>query len=182
MKKGLMNIEQFVNKSEGEWKSMRSGHSLAFQQFEEVISLIKIKILSKLNKDVCKLVEESNQSGRNICSPFIISWMAESNWEINNKDNFSSGSSVFVPIPDSEDAGIMLSSSGYSEKIRAISQYKFSDDGTLIISTPYTKTTSEERIWFVSQNVRFRSSVLISSESSAILQSSHASEVRKLEV
>ena len=30
-----MTIEQFIAQSEGSWKSMRSGHSLAFQQFEE---------------------------------------------------------------------------------------------------------------------------------------------------
>ena len=30
-----MNIEQFVAQSLGEWKAMRSSHSLAFQQFEE---------------------------------------------------------------------------------------------------------------------------------------------------
>ena len=40
-----MNIEQFVAQSEGEWRSMRSGHSLAFQYFEDVLSEIKICLL-----------------------------------------------------------------------------------------------------------------------------------------
>ena len=38
-----MDIEQFVAHSLGEWRSMRSGHSLAFQQFEDVLSEISIK-------------------------------------------------------------------------------------------------------------------------------------------
>ena len=37
-----MQIEQFFLKSVGEWNSMRSGHSLAFQEFEEIRSKIKI--------------------------------------------------------------------------------------------------------------------------------------------
>ena len=41
-----MNIEQFVEQSTGEWRSMRSGHSLAFQQFEEVLSIVEINALA----------------------------------------------------------------------------------------------------------------------------------------
>ena len=37
-----MNIEEFFLKSVGEWNSMRSGHSLAFQEFEEIRSKVKI--------------------------------------------------------------------------------------------------------------------------------------------
>ena len=37
-----MDIENFFLKSVGEWNSMRSGHSLAFQEFEEIRSKIKI--------------------------------------------------------------------------------------------------------------------------------------------
>ena len=37
-----MQIEQFFLKSVGEWNSMRSVHSLAFQEFEEIRSKIKI--------------------------------------------------------------------------------------------------------------------------------------------
>ena len=38
----------------------------------------------------------------------------------------------------------------------------------------------EERIWFVSEHVRCRSSVLCTSEGSGVLQTSFASEVRRL--
>ena len=43
-----MNIEEFFLKSVGEWNSMRSVHSLAFQEFEEIRSKIKI-VRSKRN-------------------------------------------------------------------------------------------------------------------------------------
>ena len=50
-----MNIEEFFLKSVGEWNSMRSGHSLAFQEFEEIRSKIKIVPSKKNDSRVIKL-------------------------------------------------------------------------------------------------------------------------------
>ena len=47
-----MNIEQFVAQSEGTWRSMRSSHSLAFQQFEEVLSEIRIQKVNSEDPEV----------------------------------------------------------------------------------------------------------------------------------
>jgi phycoerythrin-associated linker protein len=38
-----MQLESFVARSLGRWRSMRSGHSLAFQQFEDVRSSVLIE-------------------------------------------------------------------------------------------------------------------------------------------
>ena len=54
-----MTIEQFVAQSLGKWRSMRSGHSLAFQQFEEVLSEVVIEELSKEDPGVKQLLESS---------------------------------------------------------------------------------------------------------------------------
>lgn len=177
-----MNIEEFVIQSEGEWKSMRSGHSLAFQQFEEIISTIKILLLPEDDTRVVNLIKDSNYLVNQISSPFMISWDSESNWEPDSKQNNSCGSSILIPIPKSKNKGYMLRSLGYSERIKALSTYNILEDGTLILRTTYTQTKSEERIWFISTNVRCRSSVIYSKESSAILQTSHASELRKLKI
>ena len=47
-----MDIEQFVAQTEGEWRSMRSAHSLAFQQFEDVLSEISVEKISETNSDL----------------------------------------------------------------------------------------------------------------------------------
>ena len=52
-----MTIEQFVAQSSGKWRSMRSGHSLAFQQFEEVLSEVMIEEISKEDSAVKQLLE-----------------------------------------------------------------------------------------------------------------------------
>ena len=175
-----MRIEQFIALSEGVWKSMRSGHSLAFQQFEEIVSQINIRKAHKGNKEVSKLVSKSEFKESEITTPFIINWEAESNWESDNKSDLSKGSCILVPIPMTIIHGKMLRSIGYAEPIGSITDYNFLSDGTLLLSTKYEQSQVEERIWFVSDNVRCRSSVVRTSNGKGILQTSFASEIRQI--
>ena len=175
-----MLIEQFVLRSEGEWKSMRSGHSLAFQQFEEIISTIKIKILEKTDPQVIDLAKSSGIAREKLVTPFLISWESESNWDSKEDESFSSGICYLIPIPKSRNHGDIIRSLGYTERIYTISKYNFSNDGTFCLNTNYNYTISEERIWFASENVRCRSSITYSSNGKSILQTSFASEVKKI--
>ena len=175
-----MKIEEFVSQSEGEWHSMRSGHSLAFKHFEEIVSNIKIEILSTNDHRVLELIQNINQDTNKVISPFRMEWKAESNWGGNKSENNTSGCSILIPIENSSNGGIILRSIGYAEQIKAIANYHFLSDGTFFLSTHYSTSIAEERIWFVSKNVRCRSSLIRSKDSSAILQISHASEVRRL--
>ena len=109
-------------------------------------------------------------------------WSAESDWEPDDPSEVSSGSCVIIPIPKDTHSGKLLRSIGYAESIAAESDYRFLDDGTFILKTHYDQSIAEERIWFVSDHVRCRSSVLKTSEGTGILQASFASEVRKISV
>ena len=171
-----MVIEDFVHQSIGEWSVMRSGHSLAFKQFEEVISTIKIRLLKPNDEKVKDLLEANNCPTITPKTPFEISWESNSDWE---KDHIH-GSSILIPIAKLKNSGVILRSKGYAEKIQAISKYSFSQDGTLKLTTQYQQTMAEERIWFLNSNVRCRSSVIKSANENAILQTSFASEIKKI--
>ena len=178
-----MTIEQFVAQSSGKWRSMRSGHSLAFQQFEEVLSEVTIEELDKENTAVKQLLESSiiaNQDDHLVTSPFRMEWCAESDWEPEDPSEVSSGSCIIVPLTKDNYSGKLIRSVGYAESEAAISEYHFLDDGTFTLTTQYEQSIAEERIWFVSENVRCRSSVLRTSAGSGILQTSFASEVRRI--
>ena len=175
-----MNIERFVAQSIGKWRSMRSGHSLAFQQFEDVLSEIEITALSISSPDVLELIAISSVENTPCVSPFAMTWAADSDWEPDDPSEVSSGSCILVPIAHNETSGILLRSIGYAEKTHAESSYSFLDDGTFVLLTRYEQSIAEERIWFVSDNVRCRSSVLKTSEGNGILQASFSSEVRRL--
>ena len=178
-----MTIEQFVAQSSGKWRSMRSGHSLAFQQFEEVLSEVTIEEISKENSDVKQLLESplANQYNLDaISSPFKMEWCAESDWEPDDPSEVSSGSCIIVPLVKDISSGTLIRSVGYAEAEAAISEYNFSNDGTFTLTTNYEQSIAEEKIWFVSENVRCRSSVLRTSAGSGVLQTSFASEVRRM--
>ncbi|MEJ6658127.1 MAG: phycobiliprotein lyase [Synechococcus sp. ArSW.bin.68] len=176
-----MNIEQFVAQTEGEWRSMRSAHSLAFQQFEDVLSEISVQKISETNSDLQTILKkEGGLSVSDIKSPFLMKWAAESDWEPDDPNDVANGQCIIVPIPKDGKSGVLLRSIGYAESIAAKSAYSFLDDGTFVLKTKYDQSIAEERIWFISENVRCRSSVLKTSEGSGILQTSFSSEVRRL--
>ena len=178
-----MTIEQFVAQSSGKWRSMRSGHSLAFQQFEEVLSEVTIEAISKDDSAVKQLLESSLANKHNletISSPFKMEWCAESDWEPEDPSEVSSGSCIIIPLVKDISSGTLIRSVGYAEAEAAISEYNFSNDGTFTLTTNYEQSIAEEKIWFVSENVRCRSSVLRTSAGSGVLQTSFASEVRRM--
>ena len=173
-----MNIEEFFLKSVGEWNSMRSGHSLAFQEFEEIRSKIKITVAKNQDYRINRLLKENSLSNNEENKAFIITWDAKSDWNEDNQKEKFSGESILIPIPISQTEGKIIRSVGYSEKIEVKSLYKILNDGTLIIHSNYNNFCTEERIWFISNNLRSRSSVTRSLNSLAILQTSYASEIR----
>jgi len=175
-----MNIEEFLLKSVGEWNSMRSGHSLAFQEFEEIRSKIKIVPSKSNDSKVIKFLKDNSINTNAVNKAFLINWEAKSEWGEENQTENSSGESILVPIEVSKTEGQIIRSIGYTEAVQVTSLYKILDDDTLIIFSNYSNIYTEERIWFVSNNLRSRSSVTRSINSSAILQTSYASEIRSI--
>ena len=175
-----MEIEQFVALSSGEWKSMRSGHSLAFKVFEEIISTIKIEVLSLEDPEIKQILNRSPYNHSQASSPFKIEWEAESDWEPNSLEPSSKGYCYLIPFPKSLTTGHLIRSQGYLEKIYTTSSYSFLEDGTFYLKTKYNHSLCDEKIWFASENVRCRSSIIYSSDGKSILQTSFASEVRKI--
>ena len=170
-----MDIEQFVAQSLGEWRSMRSGHSLAFQQFEDVLSEISIQTIDSSDPEINTIIAASSQNNTStFSSPFRMEWNAESDWEPDDPSEVSSGSCIIVPLPIDDKSGKLLRSVGYAEAVPAESTYHFLSDGTFVLSTHYDQSIAEERIWFASEHVRCRSSVLKTSSGTGILQASFA--------
>ena len=180
IQKILMSIEKFIQKSIGEWTSMRSGHSLAFKQFENIVSKIKIERLDEKDSEVKSLLKYHLSPSKEEIYPFSIEWATESNWINNDQSETSLGSSILIAIPSSGIKGSLIRSIGYSEAIECVSSYQFLSDNTFTLKSTYEQTIAEERIWFLSNNLRCRSSIIKSKSSSAILQTSHASEIRKI--
>tara|TARA_Y100001970_G_C14223413_1_gene854055 strand:- start:2307 stop:2834 length:528 start_codon:yes stop_codon:yes gene_type:complete len=171
-----MSIEQFFALSQGNWKSMRSSHSLAFQDFEDIKSNIKIKELNLLDKSVLKLNQILNKTDNHPACAIKIDWNSSNEWDPEEKA--SQGETILIAVPHSDNQGIFLRSKGYIEENQSISTYNLIKEDSLTLQTSYKSTITEERIWFVSSNVRCRYSLVKSINKSAIFQTSFSSEIR----
>ncbi|MCL2924858.1 MAG: phycobiliprotein lyase [Trichodesmium sp. MAG_R04] len=174
-----MDVVEFVESSIGRWRSQRSGHSLALSHFEEVRSTINIVSLPKTAPEVIELCKSSGVDIANAVSPFQMSWQGESDWDENE---IIKGSSVLVPIPDINNLkkGKLLRSQGYAETIPAAGEYYITEDETFILYTEYDSAAAEERIWFHTPNLRFRVSLIKTSDGNGVLTASFSSEIRSL--
>ncbi len=178
MTKNLTTINQFIDKSIGEWKSIRSTHTLAFQEFENSTSKIYIKYINSKNKKVVEIFKnyKLNLNRENIA--ISIKWRAISDWEdeaMNEGDE-----TILIFLPKDKNSGIILRNKGYTESVISSSNYFVDEQINLHIKTFYKSTVSEERISFLSTHIRSRFSIVRSLENNSVIQTSHTSEIRNL--
>ena len=180
MTKTLITINQFIDNSIGEWKSIRSSHTLAFQEFENSTSKIYIKHVKSENKKVLKIFKQYKLSLNSEPKAIAISikWQTISDW---GEDNISKGDeTILVFLPKDENSGIVLRNKGYTESVISSSNYFIDEQNNLNIKTTYKSTVSEERICFLSAHIRSRFSTIRNNENNSVLQTSHTSEIRNI--
>ena len=178
MTKNLTTIKQFVDKSIGEWKSIRSTHTLAFQEFENSTSKIYIKHINPKNKKVIEIFKNYKLSLNVESIAISIKWKAISDW---NDDDISEGDeTILIFLPKDENSGIVLRNKGYTESFISSSNYFVDEQNNLNIKTFYKSTVSEERISFLSTHIRSRFSTIRNLENNSVIQTSHTSEIRNL--
>jgi len=175
--KNLITINQFIDKSIGEWKSIRSTHTLAFQEFENSTSKIYIKHINSKNKKVIEIFKNYKLRLNLESIAISVKWQAISDW---GDDDISEGDeTILIFLPKDENSGIVLRNKGYTESFISSSNY-FVEQNNLHIKTVYKSTVSEERISFLSPHIRSRFSTIRNQETKSVIQTSHTSEIRNL--
>ena len=115
MTKNLIIINQFIDKSIGEWKSIRSTHTLTFQEFENSTSKIFIKHFNKKNKKVIEIFKNYKFSLNLESIAISINWQATSDWD--NNDIREGDETILIFLPKDENSGIVLRNKGYTESV-----------------------------------------------------------------
>lgn len=174
-----MNIDDFVERSLGKWRSQRSAHHLAFHHFEEVTSAIEILALDPSDERVIALCKANKVDPHLVSSPFFMQWSGESDWD---EDEVLAGSTVLVPVPDTDNPtqGKLLREQGYAETVPAIGYYQLVEDGSFVLTTKYERASAEEKIWFATPNLRLRVSLIRTSDGKGVTTASFSSEIRVL--
>ena len=178
MTKNQLAINQFIRKSIGEWKSIRSTHSLAFQEAKNSISKILIENLDIKNKKVIDILEKYNYRSITSLIGISITWEVISDWEEDQKS--LKDQTVLLFLPRAKNSGIVLRNKGYTESVVSSSEYVIEENESLYLKTNYNTTFSEERIQFLSKHVRSRYSVTRNYENNVVIQTSHTSEIRNI--
>ena len=177
MTKNLTKINQFIDKSIGEWKSIRSTHTLAFQEFENSTSKIYIKHINSKNKKVVEIFKNYKLTLNLENIAISIKWQAISDWD----DDIGEGDeTILIFLPKDENSGIVLRNKGYTESVISSSNYFVDEQNNLHIKTVYKSTVSEEKISFLSTHIRSRFSTIRNQETKSVIQTSHTSEIRNL--
>ena len=178
MKKKIKTVEDFIKKSLGEWKSIRSTHTLAFQEYENTVGNISIAETSIKDKIVEDLYQKFNLGTLPLFA-LSVNWKATSDWTVENK-NMIGDRTLLIFLPNDLNSGIILRNKGYTEAIPCQSNYFIDKEGILNLTTEYNSTNCEERIKFLSENVRIRYSIIKSKINNSIMQTSHSSEIKKI--
>jgi phycoerythrin-associated linker protein len=175
--KNLITINQFIDKSIGEWKSIRSTHTLAFQEFKNSTSKIYIKHINSKNKKVVEIFKNYKLTLNLENIAISIKWQAISDWD----DDIGKGDeTILIFLPKDENSGIVLRNKGYTESVISSSNYFVDEQNNLHIKTVYKSTVSEEKISFLSTHIRSRFSTIRNQETKSVIQTSHTSEIRNL--
>lgn len=174
-----MDIQEFVERSIGQWRSQRSAHHLTFGHFEAVESIIDIEPVSPDATAVVDLCKAYDIDEQQIVVPFQMRWEGYSDWD-EGKEAMK-GSSVLVPVPDPQQPGRgkLLREQGYAETMAAAGDYRLTEEGTFVLETFYDRAAAEEKIWFVNPNVRCRVSLIKTSAGSGVVTASFSSEIRQ---
>ncbi|MHC5598087.1 MAG: phycobiliprotein lyase [Nostoc sp.] len=169
-----MNIEEFFQLSTGKWFSHRTSQHLAFNQSENSKSDIIIETLAIDHPEVIKLCQNYKISPSSASCATKITW----NGTMEKDQAKHSGSTVLISIPDAVNPaqGKLLREVVEPNKTPVVGRYKIDSDGALILTTEDETTSSEERLWFASPNLRMRVNVLKSFGGFSI--TSFTSEIR----
>ena len=153
-----MDIKEFFEMSAGKWFSQRTSHHLAFKQSENGKSQIIIEMLPPDHPEVIKLCELYQFAPQLAICGGKVTWDGTMDWD----EEKHAGSTILVPIADPEkpNEGKLLRDMGYAEKAPVAGSYKMGSDNALTLITEYESMFTEERLWFASENLRLRTSIL----------------------
>lgn len=172
-----MSVDEFFERSIGEWRSQRSSHNLAWTQFEAVTSEINIEWKDVTDEEIVELCKQNKVKAEETEFSIGMRWEGESDWD---DDEVMEGSAAMSVIKDGAGHGRLLRSVGYAETIPAVGKWEMTEDGVFVLKTFYDAAAAEERIWFATPDLRMRVSQIRTSSGNGVVTASFSTEIRKL--
>ncbi len=153
-----MNALEFLQLSEGRWRSHRIVHHLAFRQVETGELQIEVRSVAADDPTVAALCKDHDIDPSLAIGGSQVRWGGTMAWD---QDETHAGSTLMVLVPETETSGKLLREQGYAEKIPAIGAYEIDAAGAFVLTTEYETMSAIERFTFSADGqLRFRSSTV----------------------
>jgi len=151
---------EFFQHSAGQWRSQRSTHHLPFRRAETGSSDIVVEALAADSPQVIEICKMHEVDPNLAIGGAFVKWDGSMAWDKEGEDH--EGSTVFSLIPDADNPrqGKLLRERGYAEIVPVAGRYEMDDEDGLNLITEYDTMSIIERFWFVSPNLRLRSSTV----------------------
>jgi CpeS-like protein len=176
-----MDVREFFELSAGKWFSQKTSQHLTLKQSEHGKSDLVIEILPVDNSLVIQLCQQAKIEPSSVWGGIRYTWKGTLSWDIASLSPANQqGESIAIAIPDAPTATTgkfcYLNLTGGNSHPSQIARYTIGDDDALTLVTVNEQTTAEERIWFESDNVRLRTTIVTQANGDSI--ASFYSEIR----
>lgn len=151
---------EFFQRSAGQWRSQRTTHHLPFRRAETGNSDIVVEALAADAPQVIEICKMHEVNPNLAIGGAFVKWEGSMAWDKEGEDH--EGSTVFSLIPDAEHPrqGKLLRERGYAEIVPVAGRYEMDEEDGLNLITEYDTMSIIERFWFVSPDLRLRSSTV----------------------
>ena len=171
----FMDIQEFFQLCDGKWVSQRTTHYLVEQKNQSDRSDLWIDFVDATDSDLAKLSQHFSIRPEQIYGGLKVRWSEVAEAYQSRFKTQKTGSALVIPVADSDHptAGKLLRQLGTDS---TAGTYSFGSDEALTIVLKQDGLITEERIWFVSPNLRLRSSITQRDETVQV--TSFCSEIR----
>jgi CpeS-like protein len=174
-----MNVREFFELSAGKWFSQKTSQHLTLKQSEHGKSDLVIEILASDNPQLVRLCDRANIDPNLIWGGVKYTWKGTIAWDtpLQTAGN-QQGESIAIAVPDAPAArtGKFVSFSGGDDRSPQVARYTLGDDDAFTLVTEHGNICAEERVWFESDNVRLRTTIITQSSGDSL--ASFYSEIR----
>ena len=171
-----MDVKEFFELSAGKWFSQKTSHHLTLKQSEHGKSDLVIGILPSDDPQVAQLCQQAGVEIGSVSAAVKYTWKGTSQWDAQPQNAANQqGETIVVSIPATADAryGKLIRTTAATPIIAA---YTLGDDDALNLVTQDEHQRSEERVWFESNNVRVRTTIVTQASGESL--ASFYSEIR----
>ena len=173
-----MNVREFFELSAGKWFSQKTSQHLTLKQSEHGKSDLVIEILPTDNPQVLQLCQQVGADPSSIWGGVKYTWKGTISWDTQPQSTTPQGESIAIAIPDAPAAttGKFYHHTSGNTRPPQVAQYTLGDDNALTFVTQDGNIRSDERVWFESDNVRLRTTIVTQASGDSL--ASFYSEIR----